>query len=471
MLHSRRLFFYCSFIVLIIFISLTEVGCANVGAPTGGPRDSLAPVLRSATPSLRSVNSTADKITLVFDEYVELLDAQNNVFVSPLQNKSPNINYNLNTVTVKLKDTLQPNTTYSINFGNAIKDINEGNVFRDFIYTFSTGPVIDSLSISGKVIMANTGLVDSTLQVYLYQDAIDTAILFKKPKYLTKLNGKGEFSFTNLPAASFRIYALKDIDGTKNYNSKKEAFAFYPQNISLLTKDSIQPFTLFAFAEEAGAVGSTPTVVTQKATENDRINYIRVANAPSKRQNIYEAANVSFTDRLKPAALLGLSITDTNYNKTNNVTFIQDSLGANISINAPWAKGESYYLIADKNIVEGVNGKKLFKSDTLSFVAMGDADYGRLVVEFKNYDPGKKARFQILNAEKIVLDTIITTKSWSYNRLTPGEYNLRILYDSNGNGIWDPGDFKLLLQPEIVQVLPNKLVIKGDWDNEITVEL
>lgn len=471
MLHSRKLFFYCLSIILLFFISLTEVGCANVGAPTGGPRDSLAPVLRTATPSLRSVNSTANKITLVFDEYVELLDAQNNVIVSPLQNKSPNINYNLNTVTVKLKDSLLPNTTYSINFGNAIKDINEGNVFRDFIYTFSTGPMIDSLSISGKVIMANTGLVDSTLQVYLYQDAIDTAVLFQKPKYLTKLNSKGEFSFTNLPAASFRVYALKDIDGTKNYNSKKEAFAFYPKNISLSTEDSSKPFTLFAYAEEA-SISVTPTFGGAiKGNENDRINYIRVATPPIKKQNIYEAANVSFTDRLKPAGLLGLSVTDTNYNKISNVSFIQDSLGANININAVWAKGESYFLIVDKNTVEGVNGKKLFKSDTLSFTAMGDADYGRLAVAFKNYDPSKKARFQIMSAEKVVVDTLVTSNAWTYNRLTPGEYSLRILYDNNGNGIWDAGNFRQLLQPEIVQILPNKLVIKGDWDNEITVEL
>ncbi len=448
-----------------------EVGCANVGAPTGGPRDSLAPVLKTATPSLRSVNSTSDKITLVFDEYVELLDAQNNVIVSPLQNKSPNINYNLNTVTVKLKDSLLPNTTYSINFGNAIKDINEGNVFRDFIYTFSTGPMIDSLSISGKVIMANTGLVDSTLQVYLYQDAIDTAVLFQKPKYLTKLNSKGEFSFTNLPAASFRVYALKDIDGTKSYNSKKEAFAFYPNNISLSTKDSTKPFTLFAFAEEA-SITATPTFGGAiKGNENEKINYIRVAVAPSKKQNIYEVANVSFTDRLKPAGLLGLTITDTNFNKISNVSFIQDSLGANIKINAAWAKGQSYFLMVDKNIVEGVNGKKLFKSDTLSFTAMGDADYGRLAVTFKNYDPIKKARFQIMSAEKVVVDTLVTSNAWTYNRLTPGEYSLRILYDNNGNGIWDAGNFRQLLQPEIVQILPNKLVIKGDWDNEITVEL
>jgi uncharacterized protein (DUF2141 family) len=472
MWQHRFSFLYIFCFLSFILISLLQVSCANIGTPTGGPRDSLAPTLRNASPSLRSVNSTANKITLVFDEYVEVVDAQNNVIVSPYQTKNPIINYNLNTVTVRLRDSLIPNTTYSINFGDAIKDVNEGNVFRDFIYTFSTGPTIDSLSISGKVIVANTGLIDSTLQVYLYQDAVDTAVLFQKPKYITRLNSKGEFSFMSLPAANFRIFALKDTDGSKNYNSAKEVFGFYPDNATVSTlEDSVKPFTLYAYAEEETNSPTQTTTGGVKTNEKERTNYLRIGAPPAKRQDIYSAATVSFTGRLKTPSLVGIMVTDTNYNRIRNVVLQQDSVGNNINILHNWAKGQPYYLLLDKDIIEEEGGKKLFKSDTLSFTAMDNADYGRLAVEFKNYDASQKVRLQIIKDEKLVVDTLIAASSWKYDRLTPGGYSLRLLYDTNGNGKWDTGDFRALRQPEKVLALPNKLTIRGDWDNEITIEL
>jgi len=471
MLRNRFSIVYFSCIVSFILISLLQIGCANIGTPTGGPRDSLAPLLKNANPSLRSVNSSADKITLVFDEFVEVVDAQNNVIVSPFQNKNPTINYNLNTVTVKLRDSLIPNTTYSINFGNAIKDVNEGNLFKDFIYTFSTGPTIDSQMISGKVIMANTGLVDSTLQVYLYQDAIDTAVLFQKPKYITRLNGQGEFSFVNLPPASFRIYAIKDIDGTKNYNSTKETFGFYPNNASISTKDSVKPFTIYAYAEQETIVPATNLTGTAKGNDRERLSYLRIGTPPAKKQDLYSSATVSFTERLKESSLTGIILTDTNYNKINTVVLKQDSVGNNISIVYDWKKDQPYYLLLNKDIIEDEKGKKLFKSDTLSFMAMSDVDYGRLSVEFKNYDSFKTIRLQILKEDKTVIDTLVAGKTWKFNKLSPGNYSLRLLYYTNANGKWDAGDFKKLRQPETVIMLPNKLLIKGDWDNEITVEL
>lgn len=469
--HRFRLIHVFCFLCFVL-ISLLQVSCANIGTPTGGPKDSLAPTIRNANPSLRSVNSTANKITLVFDEYVEVADAQNNVIVSPYQTKNPIINYNLNTVTVRLRDSLLPNTTYAINFGNAIKDVNEGNVFKDFIYTFSTGPTIDSLSVSGKVLVANTGLVDSMLQVYLYQDAVDTAVLFQKPKYITRINSKGEFSFMSLPAANFRIFAIKDTDGSKDYNSLKEAFGFYPNNAVVSTlKDSVKPFTLYAYVEEESVSPSQAGAGTGKANEKERTNYLRIGTPPAKRQDLYSPATVSFTGRLKAASLVGIIVTDTNYIRVKNVELKQDSIGNNINILHNWTKGQPYYLLLEKDIIEDETGKKLFKSDTASFTAMDDEDYGRLAVKFKNYSASEKVRLQILKDEKLVLDTLIANSNWKYDRLSPGSYSLRLLYDTNGNGKWDAGNFKTLRQPEKVIALPNKLSIKGDWDNEIIIEL
>jgi hypothetical protein len=192
----------------IVFIgqicSLFIIGCAQIGSPTGGPKDTSAPVLIKAIPSNNQTNFTGNKIILSFDEYVDLQDVQSNLLVSPSPKNNPSINSNLRTITIKLKDSLLPNTTYAINFANAIKDINEGNVFKNFVYTFSTGAYIDSLKIDGKVMMAETGKIDSSLNVLLYKNASDTDVTTRRPDYVARLKGDGSFTFKNLPK-SFAI--------------------------------------------------------------------------------------------------------------------------------------------------------------------------------------------------------------------------------------------------------------------------
>jgi hypothetical protein len=126
----------------------------------------LPPVLVNANPPFRSVHFNANKIVFTFDEFVDIQDIQNNLLVSPYPKKAPAVNNKLRTITVTLKDSLRPNTTYSLNFGNAVKDINEGNVLKNFTYVFSTGNVIDSGRVSGNVLMASTGKPDSTIGFY-----------------------------------------------------------------------------------------------------------------------------------------------------------------------------------------------------------------------------------------------------------------------------------------------------------------
>ncbi|MEJ7678968.1 MAG: Ig-like domain-containing protein [Segetibacter sp.] len=128
------------FSLFIIFISaifiISSSGCANIIPPGGGPRDSLPPVLIAAAPKDSATNFTGDRITLNFDEFVEIQNAFENILVSPTPNNIPIISSHLRTVTIKIKDTLEPNTTYSINFGNALRDVNEGNVYKEFYLCF-----------------------------------------------------------------------------------------------------------------------------------------------------------------------------------------------------------------------------------------------------------------------------------------------------------------------------------------------
>src|ERR1035437_7987231 len=192
----RKVTYLLLFVIILIKFQSLLSGCAQIMAPTGGPKDTLPPKLLVANPPQRTLNFKGNKITFSFDEYIQLDNVTQNMLVSPVPKTNPYIDYKLKTLTIKLKDTLQPNTTYVINLGNSVKDLNEGNIYKNFTYIFSTGPYIDSMTLSGKVILAETGEVDTLIQAYLYKDLSDTAPLKKKPNYITRLDTAGRFTFT-----------------------------------------------------------------------------------------------------------------------------------------------------------------------------------------------------------------------------------------------------------------------------------
>ena len=117
-------------------------------------------------PECDALDVNSNKIVLNFDEYIDLKEIRNNLIVSPVPKIAPTVTSHLKTITIRIKDTLQPNTTYALNFGRAVTDVNEGNILKNFTYAFSTGNYIDSMSYSGRVVMANTGKPDSTLIVF-----------------------------------------------------------------------------------------------------------------------------------------------------------------------------------------------------------------------------------------------------------------------------------------------------------------
>ena len=182
----------------IIVISFLAVSCGQQIPPTGGPRDTLPPKLMSALPDYKSTNFKSDKIILTFDEYVSLDNPFEKVTFSPIPKYNPIVESKLKTVTIKIKDTLEENTTFFIDFGGAVRDINENNILKNLSYTFSTGNYIDSAILGGKVYIAEKGITDSTLIVVLHRNMDDSAIAKEKPRYITKLKGDGSFLFSNL---------------------------------------------------------------------------------------------------------------------------------------------------------------------------------------------------------------------------------------------------------------------------------
>lgn len=226
--------------------------CAAVVAPSGGPKDTKPPVLVSTTPLSNSVNFGSKSISFTFDEFVSLKNIEKELIISPPLNKEPQILEKGKTILVKLKDSLRTNTTYSFYFGNSIVDYTEGNPFPNFNYAFSTGPLIDSLTISGKVIDAFTLLPAEEAIAVLYSDFNDSLPRTTRPVYVSRTNKNGEFTIRNIAARKYRLLAFKDNNNDYLYNLPNELVAFvndsvYPYN-DPQSKDSLtglKPDSLF----------------------------------------------------------------------------------------------------------------------------------------------------------------------------------------------------------------------------------
>ncbi|HET6723299.1 MAG TPA: Ig-like domain-containing protein, partial [Chitinophagaceae bacterium] len=220
----KRILLYFLIILILSKIAVLNSGCANIIPPTGGPIDSLPPILLKVTPPDSSKGFNTKTITFTFDEYIDQpQDIFRNLIVSPWPDTFPVVEVKLRTLTVKIKEALEPNTTYYYNFGDAIKDINEGNVLRNLSYIFTTGNELDTIELSGNVVLAETGGIDTTLNVMLYKSGVDSAIMKERPRYITKMDGTGRFRFLYLPQGAYYIYAMPG--DTRRY-SEKSLFAF-----------------------------------------------------------------------------------------------------------------------------------------------------------------------------------------------------------------------------------------------------
>ena len=200
--------------------------CASTGQPDGGPYDETPPKFISANPVLKSINNTRKKVSIEFDEFIKLEKASEKVVISPPQIEMPEVKVSGKKVIVHFIDTLQSNTTYTVDFGDAIVDNNEGNPLGNFCYSFSTGDVIDTMEVSGVVLDAQNLEPIKGIQVGLHKNLDDTAFVKKPFDRLSRTDSRGKFTIKGIAPGKYRIYAL--MDGNQNYifDSKTEAIAF-----------------------------------------------------------------------------------------------------------------------------------------------------------------------------------------------------------------------------------------------------
>lgn len=269
--------------IILFFVGIAWFyGCANITQISGGEKDTQPPRIDSTetfTPNFQT-NFQEKFIYLPFDEWVVLNDVLNQVVISPPLEKPLDMKLKKRTVILDFsKETLRENTTYTINFGESIKDLNEGNFQKNFRYIFSTGPVIDSLEVKGNVIDALTEKPIEDVLVMLYDDLSDSVVHKERPYYFAKTDKNGQFKIPFVKQDTFKILALKDENANYKYDLPNEQIAFL--NTTIITGDSLANnptlrfFTgkpqLRAFAPRSPHYGYVPIVFSNANLENVKI--------------------------------------------------------------------------------------------------------------------------------------------------------------------------------------------------------
>lgn len=213
------------FLLSLIAVFLL-VGCASIGRPEGGPRDETPPRFVRSNPLPGSRNVDRKKIEIYFDENIQLDDAFNKVIVSPAQKMAPVVRSLGHRVTVELRDTLVPDATYTIDFGDAIKDLNEGNILDGYAFDFSTGETLDSLRISGVLLEARTLEPAQGVLVGVYSNLSDTAITTLPLERVARTNSRGQFTVRGLKDIPYRVFAINDVNRDNRWD-RSEGIAFF----------------------------------------------------------------------------------------------------------------------------------------------------------------------------------------------------------------------------------------------------
>jgi uncharacterized protein (DUF2141 family) len=234
------------------------IGCARMGQPDGGWYDDDPPKVLSATPADQATNVNSKKITILFDEYIKLTDATNKVIVSPPQLEVPDIKATGKKIVVELQDSLMANTTYTIDFSDAISDNNENNPMGSYTYSFSTGERIDTFEVSGYVLDASNLEPIKGIMVGLYNDLADSAFQTKPMLRVSRTDSRGHFVVKGVAPGTYRAYALQDADGDFRFTQKSEMIAFNHQTFEPGSKPDVRTDTIWRDSLHIDALVQVP---------------------------------------------------------------------------------------------------------------------------------------------------------------------------------------------------------------------
>ncbi len=238
-------------LVLLGCIFLSVSGCAVRGVLSGGEDDTQAPKLHEKNYSTPNgiTNFKYDELILSFDEWVQLNDPANQIVVSPLLDEKPDVKLKGSSLVLRFKGPLKPDITYTVNFGDAVKDITKGNIAQDLVRVFSTGPKLDSGFVDGLVLDALTLEPVENAIVMLHSGLNDSVVVNSRPLYISKTTKAGRFQLPNIKSGTYKVFVLKDINSNYKFDLPNEPIAFMNQN--LVVRDSLKTSLNFKLFEQA----------------------------------------------------------------------------------------------------------------------------------------------------------------------------------------------------------------------------
>ena len=510
--------------------------CAKRGNITGGSKDTLAPVLKASFPKNFATNFNAREIKLVFDEYVKLKNINKQLIISPPMKNQPEIlPQNASKIlTIKLRDTLQPNTTYSFNFGQSIEDNNEGNPFSQFKYVFSTGSYIDSLKINVKIKDALEKKVDNFVSVMLYEineKFNDSTIYKQSPRYITNtLDSLEVVSIENIKAGKYLLVALKD-NGNNKYNPKSDKIGFQKQYITVpndtvfeveLFKEKL-PFKAIKPTQVSGnrllmayegdpkdikvAVKNGSEIIPSLITQFPKKDSVQVWFKPIKTDSLQvvvekDSFMKDFIVKLKKQKSDTLSISPVlsgtlplrerfalssltplvTFDKSKISIFNKDSIAVPFETEYDDFQ-QKLYLNFNREALEKYKIQLLpsaltdffeKSNDTLTYTiaTKNGSDYGNIRVLLENVKRYPLI-LELTDKDGKVKATTYTESNPTieFLALEPDKYTLRIIYDDNNNKVWDSGNYMERKQSEEVIYFPKEIDVRANWDVEQPFDL
>ena len=531
----------------ILFLCLLSYGlvvaCAKQIAPTGGEKDEDPPTVLDLSPPNLSTNFEAKTIEIEFDEYIKLNNPNEQIVISPLMVTRPEFKIKGKSLIIELQEDLQENTTYTINFGLAIEDNNEGNELENYEYAFATGNEIDSLAIHGEVVYAKNKEAAENVLVALYEVGSDTLFTTTPPKYISRTDKKGVFNIRNIRVGRYQLIALLDQNNNYFFDQASEDIAFYPEPIEVT--DSLQGhFDLLMFNEgktrlnltdkkkldyghlqllfskaqdtlEVRLIDSlrlvpTDSLLIDYSTKKDTVDIWY--HSSELEELIFEVkGSEGYTDTIEFKSLkkveelpklsyrtnLGKGEADLKkriwlqYNHPivelddSQIGLFLDSIRVfdrpkvfmdstdshRIYLEYDWSPAQNYRIDLYSTFAVDFFGQT---RDTISlnFTMKTEEDYGTLIVQLKNFSEEMDYIFQLRDSgNKVIKEELLSNNQLTLPYLKPAEYQIAVIEDRNKDGVWTTGDYESKRQPEKIFVIPEKVEIRPNWENEVTVDL
>lgn len=384
-------------ITLFVFISLLS-SCAIKMNPTGGEKDIVPPKILNSVPSNFTTNFKEKRIVLSFDEFVQLSDLQNQLLISPLMDPKPEILVAKKNIIIKLSDSLKANTTYTLNFGKAIVDIHESNPLDGYQFVFSTGPILDSLTFSGKVSFASNNENANAISVMLYSKSdstvVDSSVFKKRPDYVCKTNSDGTFMISNITEGSYTAIALEDKNANYKCDDPQDEKIGFLNSLISLPQDSITNFNV--------AASESPVLRMLKYNRLDKYSAALVFSKGVKNLQINDLSNSSNWNGIQEWSL----------NRDSLFLYVRDTTSS--SINIAISDGELYYdtvqikLNSTSNIKSDLLDRKL-QLNVKQFPSLSDTT---VELKFEANHPLKKIEGSLLiYKDSTSVDTVDLSKS------------------------------------------------------------